>query len=126
MALFQLCRGVVFPSYLRSEAFGVTLLEGAMCGKPLISAEVGTGTSHININQQTGFVITPGCPRSLRDAMDQLYFHPARAAELGDNAQRRYQEHFTGEIMGQGYFEVYRRVMAELCTHSELAQARSE
>jgi len=29
-ALLQLCYAVVFPSHLRSEAFGITLLEGAM------------------------------------------------------------------------------------------------
>lgn len=46
--LFQLCRGVVFPSHLRSEAFGITLLEGARFARPLISCEIGTGTSFIN------------------------------------------------------------------------------
>lgn len=30
VALLTLCTGVVFPSHLRSEAFGVALVEGAM------------------------------------------------------------------------------------------------
>ncbi|MEJ2610669.1 MAG: glycosyltransferase, partial [Candidatus Thiodiazotropha sp.] len=50
VALMRLCRAVVFPSHLRSEAFGVTLLEGAIHSKPLISTEIGTGTSYINID----------------------------------------------------------------------------
>ena len=57
VALLKLCYGLVFPSHLRSEAFGVSLLEGAMYGKPLISSEIGTGTSYINIDQQTGIVV---------------------------------------------------------------------
>ena len=113
MALFQLCRAVVFPSYLRSEAFGVTLLEGAMCGKPLISAEVGSGTSHINLHEQTGLVVTPGCPRALREAMDRLYYHTQLAETLGAQARQRYEERFTGAIMGQRYAEVYRDVLLE-------------
>ncbi|MGY4598078.1 glycosyltransferase involved in cell wall biosynthesis [Bradyrhizobium sp. GM22.5] len=34
VALLTLCLAVVFPSHLRSEAFGISLLEGAMFGKP--------------------------------------------------------------------------------------------
>lgn len=113
MSLFHLCRAVVFPSYLRSEAFGVTLLEGAMCAKPLISAEVGSGTSHINIHEQTGLVVTPGCPQALREAMDTLYYNPLRAEEMGQQARVRYEEMFTGVIMGQRYAEVYRDVLLE-------------
>ncbi|MCB1692641.1 MAG: glycosyltransferase, partial [Pseudomonadales bacterium] len=37
MALLTLCRAVVFPSYERSEAFGVTLLEGQLYGRPAIT-----------------------------------------------------------------------------------------
>ncbi len=46
VALLTLCRALTFPSHLRSEAFGISLLEGAMFGKPMISTEIGTGTSY--------------------------------------------------------------------------------
>jgi len=126
MALFHLCRAVVFPSYLRSEAFGVTLLEGAMCGKPLISAEVGSGTSHINIHQQTGLVVTPGCPRSLREAMDTLYYNSRDAEAMGQRARERYEELFTGVAMGKRYAEVYRDMLLQEDADSHLALGRSE
>jgi glycosyltransferase involved in cell wall biosynthesis len=113
MALFKLSRAVVFPSYLRAEAFGVTLLEGAMCGKPLISAEVGAGSSHINIHAQTGLVVTPGCSRSLREAMDTLYYNPHRAEQMGKRARMRFREYFTGSIMGQRYASLYRQVLLQ-------------
>src|SRR5690606_17794728 len=58
-ALLQACRGFVFPSHLPSESFGISLLEAAMAGKPMISCEIGTGTSYVNIHQQTGWVIEP-------------------------------------------------------------------
>ena len=121
MALFKLCRAVVFPSYLRSEAFGVTLLEGAMCGRPLISAEVGSGTSHINIDHRTGLVVTPGCPKSLREAMDHLYYYPREAEAMGERARLRYEELFTGKVMGRAYAGVYRKVLEQQDSHSGLA-----
>ena len=37
VALLSLCYALAFPSHLRSEAFGITLLEAAMFGKPMIS-----------------------------------------------------------------------------------------
>lgn len=111
MALFRLCRAVVFPSYLRSEAFGVTLLEGAMSARPLISAEVGSGTSHVNIDGETGLVVPPGNSVALRHAMDELYQQPEKARLMGANARRRYEQLFTGARMGKRYAGAYGRIL---------------
>jgi rhamnosyl/mannosyltransferase len=112
MALFRLCRAVVFPSYLRAEAFGVTLLEGAMSARALISAEVGSGTSHVNIHGETGLVVPPGNSRALRQAMDDLQSHPDKARLMGANARQRYEQLFTGARMGKRYADAYRRILA--------------
>ena len=113
MALFQLCRAVVFPSYLRSEAFGVTLLEGAMSARPLVSAEVGSGTSHVNIHGETGLVVPPSDSAALRAAMDDLNARPDKARAMGLKARQRYEQLFTGSVMGRHYAEVYRQILGE-------------
>lgn len=111
-ALFQLCYAVTFPSHLRSEAFGISLLEGAMYGKPLISSEIGTGTTYINIDGETGVVIPPSDPLALRHAMAALWNDPELAMKMGKNAQRRFEELFTAERMTESYVELYRKVLA--------------
>lgn len=110
MALLHLSRGVVFPSYLRSEAFGMTLVEGAMMAKPLISAEVGTGTSYVNINGETGIVVAPGLSREIRNAMDYLHHNPIEAELMGKRARKRYLRYFTGELVGEYYMGIYSAV----------------
>lgn len=112
-SLYKLCAGVVFPSYMRSEAFGVTLLEGAIHSKPLISTEVGSGTSHVNIDGETGLVVTPGSSRALRGAMDQLHARPDMAELMGKRARARYERLFTGALMGNRYFDIYRQLLGQ-------------
>ncbi|NOX49081.1 MAG: glycosyltransferase [Gammaproteobacteria bacterium] len=107
VGLIKSSRGVVFPSYLRSEAFGVTLLEGAMFGRPLISTEVGSGTSHVNVHDKTGLVVAPGSSKALRKAMDYLFNNQSVAEEMGKKAQQRYELLFTGRLMAQRYYELY-------------------
>lgn len=110
-ALLQLCHAVVFPSHLRSEAFGVSLLEGAMFGKPLISSEIGTGTSYINIAGETGLVVPPNDASALRAAMQHLWEHPAQAAAMGQRAALRFEKHFTATRMIHAYEELYAALM---------------
>nr|AIA85260.1 Glycos_transf_1 [uncultured Pseudomonas sp.] len=111
MALLQLCRAVVFPSHLRSEAFGVTLLEGAMHGKPLISTEIGTGTSYVNEHNVTGLTVAPSDPTALRTAMDTLAGDPALAARFGQAARLRFETHFTAREMARQYVELYQTLI---------------
>jgi rhamnosyl/mannosyltransferase len=107
VALFTLCYSVVFPSHLRSEAFGVSLLEGAMYKKPMISAEIGTGTTFINIHQETGLVVPPSNPMALREAMDFLWNNPTIAAKMAASAEARYTEYFSAHKMLKAYAKVY-------------------
>lgn len=107
VALLTLCYGVLFPSHLRSEAFGISLLEGAMYGKPMISSEIGTGTTFINIADETGLVVPPSDPIALRQAMQYLWAHPDQAAEMGRRAEARYWKHFTADQMVKSHVEMY-------------------
>ena len=110
-ALLELCYSVVFPSHLRSEAFGITLLEGAMYGKPLISSEIGTGTTYINIDQETGVVVPPSDPQALRAAMTTLWQDPELVQRYGENAAKRFQALFTSERMAESYIELYQQLI---------------
>ena len=107
IALLELCHALVFPSHLRSEAFGISLLEGAMFGKPMISSEIGTGTTFINSHGDTGLVVGPDDPPAFCAAMRTLWEQPARAAEMGRRAEARYRELFTVERMAQQYHALY-------------------
>ncbi len=107
VALLTLCYAVVFPSHLRSEAFGISLLEGAMYGKPMISSEIGTGTTYINIADETGLVVPPSDHVSLRQAMTHLWNNPELAATMGKNAEARYWAHFTADKMVKSYTDLY-------------------
>jgi len=111
VALMCLSYAVVFPSHLRSEAFGVSLLEGAMYGKPLISSEIGTGTTYINIHGETGMVVPPGEVTSLRDAMEYLWKHPGEAREMGEKAEQRYEALFQSGAMTQSYVDLYHEII---------------
>lgn len=111
VALLTLCYGVLFPSHLRSEAFGISLLEGAMYGKPMISSEIGTGTTFINIADETGLVVPPSNPIALRQAIQYLWEHPTQAAEMGQRAEARYWTHFTADGMVKAYAKLYRELV---------------
>jgi rhamnosyl/mannosyltransferase len=113
VALLDLAGGTVFPSHMRAEAFGIFLLEAAMFAKPLISSEIGTGTSFVNVDGETGIIIHPGDPSALRRAMDYIWTHPDEAARLGKNARARYENLFTGQTMAKAYLSLYRSILAK-------------
>lgn len=112
VALLNLSRALVFPSHMRAEAFGVSLLEGAMFRKPLISCEIGTGCSYINIDGITGRVVPPDDSASLREAMFWMRSHPEECTVMGNNARDRFEKLFTADSMSSQYMEIYSNVFS--------------
>jgi len=112
VALLNGCRALVLPSHLRSEAFGMVLVEAEMFGKPMVCCEVGSGTSYVNEDGVTGFVVEPESPLACAGAMNQLIADPQLAGRMGLAARARYEALFSGEALGRAYEALYRRVTA--------------
>lgn len=111
IALLELCHCFIMASHLRSEAFGISLLEAAAMGKPLISCEIGSGTSYINKHETTGIVVNPASSDELADAMTTLYNDDDLAARYGNAALERYHSLFTVKTQAQRYYEVYQDLL---------------
>ncbi|MBN3852536.1 glycosyltransferase [Paraburkholderia sp. Ac-20340] len=109
-ALLQRCRGLVLPSQLRSEAFGMVLVEAAMFGKPLVCCEIGTGTSYVNEHGVTGFVVRPETPDELAAAVNTLLNDESRARAMGAAARERYERLFSDVALGDKYAALYEEV----------------
>lgn len=109
-ALYHLCGMVVLPSCTRAEAFGVSLLEGLMYKKPLISTALGTGTSFVNQHQQTGLVIPPDNAEALAAAIKKLQ-SPLLAEKFGTEGYKWFMAEFQSVTMGRRYFELYQELL---------------
>lgn len=118
-ALYTLCRAVVFPSFLRSEAFGVTLLEGQLYSRALISCDIGTGTSFVNKHGETGVVIPPEDSEALAEAMRQLDDDHELAERFGKAGRLRLNSVFSGERVGTEYTRVYQSLVSPSLFGSE-------
>ncbi len=104
---------LVLPSRLRSEAFGLVLVEAMAAGLPVISTELGTGTSWVNLDGESGLVVPPADPAALAAAISRLLADPERRRRMGQAARARVVAEFSAELMVERVLEVYRQVLAE-------------
>jgi glycosyltransferase involved in cell wall biosynthesis len=111
VALIKNCLALVLPSHLRSEAYGMVLVEASMMKKPMISCEIGTGTSFVNLHEVTGFVVPPESPQRLAAAMQDLLVDEALANKMGLAARSRYEQLFSGAALGQAYASLYKELL---------------
>ena len=82
-----------------------------MRGKPMLSCEIGTGTTYVNIHEETGLAVPPNAPVALREAMRRLWDDPALTERFGANALLRFQKLFTADHMCATTAQVYREVL---------------
>lgn len=113
VALLNLCYGFIFPSHLRTEAFGISLLEASAFGKPMISCEIGSGTSFVNKHNETGLVIAPGSSKELYEAMKYLLDNEDIAKKMGEKAKLRAAELFTSIEQANSYFKLYQEMLSK-------------
>jgi glycosyltransferase involved in cell wall biosynthesis len=77
----------------------------------MISCEIGTGTSYVNLDGVTGLVVPPSDPFALRQAMSNLFTNQQQALEFGKNAEQRFESLFTAQVMGRRYVQLYQDIL---------------
>lgn len=103
---------VVLPSSHRSEAFGLVLLEAMAAGRPVVSTELGTGTSFVNQHGSTGIVVAKCDAGALARAIRRLLRDPDERRRMGANGRRRIAERFHVEQMVDRTLDVYREALS--------------
>ena len=88
-----------------SEAFGLTVVEAAAAGLPIVASDVG-GIPEIIEHGVNGLLVPPGDAQALADAIQQLIDDPQRARQLGEAARRTAFERFSAEAMAAAYMEL--------------------
>ena len=109
--LFKSCQFTILPSISPAEAFGQVLLESSYYSKAMITTELGTGTSFVNLHEKTGFVVSPNNSDELAEKMNVFFENESICIDYGKNANIRLKENFTSNIQGKKYIELYNELL---------------
>lgn len=107
------------PSIERTEAFGIVLIEAMSMSLPVISTNIGTGTSWINQHNETGFVVPPKDANALARAIKKIADDPDLKKEFAENAVQRFQKNFKLERMIDRLLELYNQNLKSSVVFSE-------
>ncbi|MBI5742141.1 MAG: glycosyltransferase family 4 protein [Nitrospirae bacterium] len=102
----RIMRGIdmhVLPSI--REGFPIALLEAMAAGVPSVTTNVG-GSAEAVEEGVTGFVVPPGDPEGLAEAIMKLVDNRTLMTEMGRNGRSRIMNNFTAEIMGKKIMDI--------------------
>jgi glycosyltransferase involved in cell wall biosynthesis len=97
----------IMPS--RGEGFGISALQAMAHGVPVVASRVG-GLPEIIEDGETGWLIPPGSPQALAEAIVHAASDRARLREMGLKARERARQ-FSSELMVERTEAVYEKLL---------------
>ena len=82
-----------------------------MYGVPMVSCEIGTGTSYINVDGVTGFVIKPNDVKEFSQAVNTILNNYELAEKMSNAAVSRWKEKMSPEIFGKNWADLFLNIL---------------
>lgn len=102
----------VLPSIHPSEALGIAMIEFLASGLPIVCTELGTGTTFVNRDGETGLVVPPGDAPALGAALARLMSDEPLRRRMGEAGRARANALFSVEAMMRGVDAAYAEALA--------------
>jgi sucrose-phosphate synthase len=106
--------GGVFVNPALTEPFGLTLIEAAACGLPIVATEDG-GPQDIISNCQNGFLIDPLEPETISNALVKLLKDQALWQRFSEQGMAGVKEHYSWDAHARRYL----KIVKPIAEHSE-------
>lgn len=100
------------------EGLGVSLLQAAACGVPIVASAAGGMPEAVRDN---GLLVPPADVPALAHAITRLLDDPARRARMGVAGRRLMEQAFSVAAMVAGNVAVYQRLLAQPAPLPQLA-----
>lgn len=108
---YKACDIYLFPSVMKSEAFGIVQLEAMCYGKPVINTYLGTGVNFVSLNNETGLTVEPCNSEQLSNAVKTLCDNNDLRNEYGNNAKNRVETVFNLENLKKCYSDFFKDLL---------------
>jgi len=92
------------------EGLPLTVLEAMYLEKPVVASRIG-GVPEVVVDGETGYVIPPGDPEKLSEAICHLLECPDKRRVMGEAGAMRVRSLFTTEVMVQKTVALYRELV---------------
>jgi glycosyltransferase involved in cell wall biosynthesis len=99
---------IVHPAFM--EGLGVSLLEAAACGMPIIASRVG-GIPEAVRHGLNGYLVEPGDSKAIAGAINDLLDCPEKRREFGRAGRKIVLERFSIQRMVEGNYRVYQSLL---------------
>lgn len=107
-AHYAACDVFCLPSTLRAEAFGVSIVEALLMGKPVVATDIpGSGVPWVNRHGFTGLNAPAGDAAGLAGALNALIGDPLLRQRFGAAARLRYLHEFGVDRMVARTLQLY-------------------
>lgn len=101
---------VVIQASIEPETLGVTILEAMAARKPVICSNLGA-LPEVNLNGETGLVVSPNRPVELAEAMKRLLGNAELRTRMGAQGRTRVEERFTQQQQIQEYVKLFHDIV---------------
>lgn len=104
--------GGVFINPALTEPFGLTLIEAAACGLPIVATEDG-GPQDIIGNCKNGILIDPLDTEAMAGALLDVLSHPRRRAAYAESGLAGVHQHYSWNAHAKSYLEHLEPLLSE-------------
>lgn len=101
---------VVLPSTTIQEGFGITLIEGNACEKPVIGSKIG-GIQYIIKEGENGLLVPPKNPELLANSITKLLKDEKLAGKMGKNGRKLVENYYNWDRIAKIIEKVYQELI---------------